>query len=523
MPMPSVGIRSLAVSFPPTVRTNQYWLDQFPGLVSPIQRSARLPQPLELPDNPSGLEMWLQAVTPYLADPFRGSVERRVLAEQETSQALEFQAAQAALQAADLPSEQIDLAIVASLFPDAVGPGGAADLAQSLGLGCPAWNLESTCASALVALQTAQSLIQTGVYQNILIIVSHIGSRSVNEQDTLAWAMGDGAGALVVGPVAASQGILGTQVLSTATTVGAYVHEWGMDAQGQPRIQTRTGENVSRLAETAADTLHQCCHAAVAASGVQLEDIRLFAINTPTAWYAQVFAQALGVEIDRITNLYPHYANIGPVFPIANLDHAARTGKIQENDLVLIYANGAGATAAATVMRWSKVALGAGSGQGISQEYPAIPSSSTASASLASASLASAPTASAPTVSTSIASTDRADRVAAILSLSPADLTSAIVTYLIEWLAQSRQLAPDQLNGTILLSTLLDSLMAIVLRSQLETDFQVRVPMEKFFGEQTIGHLSQYLTDQLAIMELISDSAIQPELSQSNDREVMIL
>ncbi|MBD2328049.1 3-oxoacyl-[acyl-carrier-protein] synthase III C-terminal domain-containing protein [Alkalinema sp. FACHB-956] len=513
MTMPSVGIRSLAVSFPSTIRTNQYWLDKFPDLVSPGQRSTRLPQPLELSENPSGLEIWLQAIVPYLADPFRGSVARRVLAEQESSQALESQAAQAALQAAELQPEQIDLAIVASLFPDEVGPGTAARLAQSLGLICPAWNLESTCASALVALQTAQSLIQTGIYHNILIIVSHIGSRSVNDRDTLAWSMGDGAGAWVVSPVAPSQGILGTYILSTATTTGAYVHEWGMDEQGQPRIQTRTGNNVSRLAEIAAETMQQCCQAALAAAGVGLEEIQLFAINTPTAWYAEVFAQALGVESDRVMNLYPDYGNIGPVFPMANLDHAARAGKIRDNDLVLIYANGAGATAAATVMRWGAVALAAESGQEVTRECPPTPILSTASISTASIS----------TASTSTTSTDQSDRVASLLSLSLADRASAITIYLIEWLAQARQLSPDQLNGTILLSTLLDSLMAIVLRSQLETDFQVRVPMEKFFGEQTIDHLSQYLMDQLSIVELIKNPAIQPELSQANDREVMIL
>ncbi|MEH2408391.1 hypothetical protein [Nostoc sp.] len=60
------------------------------------------------------------------------------------------------------------------------------------------WNLESTCSSALIALQNAQALIQTGIYRNVLVVVSHIGSNTVNEEDTLSWSMGDGAGAFVV-------------------------------------------------------------------------------------------------------------------------------------------------------------------------------------------------------------------------------------------------------------------------------------------------------------------------------------
>jgi 3-oxoacyl-[acyl-carrier-protein] synthase-3 len=46
------------------------------------------------------------------------------------------------------------------------------------------------------------------------------------------------------------------------------------------------------------------------------------------------------------------------VLPIANLYHAAQSGKIHENDLVLVYTIGSASTAAATVIRWGEVAVG---------------------------------------------------------------------------------------------------------------------------------------------------------------------
>lgn len=351
--MQSVGIRSLAVSFPHTIRTNQYWLQKFPKFgTQTIQRQARVPKSVELMSNQNGLDIWLQEVTPYLSDPFRGSVKRRVLASDESSLLLECHAAQDALTAAKLAAEEVDLVLVSSLFPNAVGPGLAAHLARELGLRCPAWNLESTCSGALIALETAQAFLHTGAYHNMLIVVSHIGSHAVNEEDTLSWSMGDGAGACVVGFVKPDQGILSTKIIPTTATCGAYMHELVIDSQGKPRIQTCTGEAVSILAETAVDFVRHCCQEAVSAAGVSLEQINFFAFNIPTAWYASVCAKALGIDPGRVIDLYPLYANIGPVFPVANLYHAVSTGKIRENDLVLVYANGAGATAAATVIRW---------------------------------------------------------------------------------------------------------------------------------------------------------------------------
>ncbi|MCX7596621.1 MAG: 3-oxoacyl-ACP synthase, partial [Fischerella sp.] len=154
----SIGIRSLAVSFGSIIRTNEYWLKKFPELGK--QEKSRKAKPLKSAAfAPAGnvLDIWSQAVAPYLSDPFRGNVERRVVDTNESSLTLEYRAAKDALTAAQLSSQQVELMIVASLFPEQVGHGNAVYLAQQLGLSCPAWNLESTCSSALVALQNAHA------------------------------------------------------------------------------------------------------------------------------------------------------------------------------------------------------------------------------------------------------------------------------------------------------------------------------------------------------------------------------
>lgn len=502
----SVGIRSLAVSFPSLIRTNDYWFKKDP-LAVPARPKRVRHKTSQSTSNDDGTEIWSQAVAPYLDDPFRGNVERRVLSQTESSHTLECQAAQEALKAANLQPEAVDLAIVTSLFSKPTGLGNATSLAQHLNLSCPAWNLESTCSSALVALQTASALVQTGEYRNVLVMVSQMGSKTVDDEDTLSWSMGDGAGAFVVGLLKPNQGVLATKIISATATDGAYSHELVTDAQGVPWMRTRTGENASMLAETAVDFVRTCCEGAAAAAGVSLERINFFAFNTPTAWYANVCTRALGIDPERTINLYPRYANIGPVLPVANLYHAAQSGKLRENDLVLVYTNGAGATAGAIVMRWGDVALGVG---------PAPPISVTAEQEKIH--LAGMDACATKTITQTV-SLSREQ----LLSVEPVQRRQMLETYLMEWLANSLQLGSNELTPQQAFASLLDSLMALMFRSRIESDLQVQVPMEKFFGDNTIAQLADHLLNQLALANLVASEPIDAVETREAKREKLSL
>jgi len=500
----SVGISALAVSFPSIIRTNDYWQQKFPELVAQTQpKRTRLPRNTTFTSDHQDLDIWSQEVAPYLSDPFRGNVERRVLAPNESSLTLECRAARDAISAAKLSPEQVELMMVASLFPEQIGPGNAVYLARQLELNCPAWNLESTCSSALVALQNACALVRTGEYSNVLVVVSHIGSHSVDEQDTLSWSMGDGAGAFLVNSLKPNQGILASKIVHTVATCGAYLHELVTNEQGKPHLRTRTGENASTLAETAVEFVRTCGEGAMAKAGVSFEQINFFAFNTPTPWYANVCSRALGIAPEQTINLYPRYANIGPVLPLANLYHATIAGKIHENDLVLVYTNGAGATAAATVMRWGEVALG---------PEPAPPFG---------------------VIEQEEKITIRSEEILTIevTSLSREELMNSALkerqqkleNYLLKWLANSLQLPLTNLHPQQPLAPLLDSLMAFELKRRIETDLQVQIPIEKLFGDSNIAQLVEILINQLILENLITSELATPANKQEKAREKFTL
>lgn len=357
--MSSVGIRSLAVSFPSEIRTNDYYRKNYPDLFVRAEQKS-LARTFSTLDSTSDSIEFDREMAPYLSDPFRGAVERRILAPGETPLTLEYRAACNALKAAKLSPKEVDLIIVSSLLPENyVNPGNAVYIAKALGVEAPAWNLESMCTSALVDIEIAYSLVQSQKYHNVLIVVSTTYSRVASKKDTLSWFLGDGAAACVIGQLKENQGILATKVVNTAETCGVFNHEMKVDEQGKPYINMEAKEGGGKeLRNTATNYIRTCCKGAIAAAGVTLDQIDFFAVNTPLAWYASLFASTLGIDPKRTLNLFPVYGNIGAALPLVNLYHAAQLSKIQENSLVLVYGIGSTSTTGAIVMRWGDVALG---------------------------------------------------------------------------------------------------------------------------------------------------------------------
>jgi len=352
----SVGICSLALSLPSIRRTNDYYREKYPDLVAQSEQKS-LAKLFSLADSIPSNEFDLEML-PYLKDPFRGTVERWVLGPGESSLTLEERAARDALDAAKLTSNDVDLMLVSSVWPEQIGFGNAAFLAQKLGLQGAAWNLDGACGSTPVALQSACALVRAGEYRNVLVVTSCTYSRFVDEDDTISWFLGDGAGAFVVGSLEPKQGILGTKTVNTSVLNDLVYLNFTQDKQGNPKIRIQLPTHAKKvLSETAAALLRTCCEGAVAAAGVTYDQIDFFLFNTPSAWFASFCTGVLGINPERTLNFYPQYANIGPVLTVANLYHAAQLGKIRENDLVLVYGYGAAGVASANVMRWGNVTL----------------------------------------------------------------------------------------------------------------------------------------------------------------------
>lgn len=351
------GIRGLAVAFPETVRSNDYYRERFAAEVaaSEDRKLAKLWSAQGVEE----LSDFDRAFEPYKKDPFRGTVERRVLTEGEPVLPLELKAARRALEAASRAPADVDLVLMTSFLPDRCGVGNAAFLAKELELHAPAWNLETACSSATAALRLASSQVRSGDASCVLCVVSCSYSRAVDPDDNFGWFLGDGCAAFVVTPETEGVGYVASKTINTRQTCGALWYAMELDAAGEPQLRIRAGDTAGRaLRDTASEYLQECVHGAAQAAGVALSEIDFFAFNTPTAWYADFCTRALGIERSRTIDTYPFYANTGPVLWPTNLHHAGCLDRIRPGDLVMTYSVGSVSSAGAIVMRWGDVGLG---------------------------------------------------------------------------------------------------------------------------------------------------------------------
>lgn len=355
----AVGITALSVVFPEIVRGNDYWKEKYPDIVATEEK--RQLAKLWNVDGEGSKDPFDVAMAPYLKDPFRGAVQRRIRAPKETSRSMEVRAAREALSAAGMTPSDPDMTLVSSLLPDQHAVGNAAYLAGELvGLRGPAITVESACASSVVALDLAVALIRSGAHRTVLVVVSNSGSVQLDERNTLSWFVGDGAAAFVVSVLPEEgQGVLGSHTVSTHDTCDMFRCEPVYDPEQGVVLRTRAHKDAGQMAkETAARYLQECCSGALKNAGVSLEEIGFFVFHSPTAFYPAFCANVLSVPDERWISTYPRYANIGSVVMPATLHVAAREGQLKPNQLVLAYAVGSSSTASAVVMRWGDVALG---------------------------------------------------------------------------------------------------------------------------------------------------------------------
>jgi 3-oxoacyl-[acyl-carrier-protein] synthase-3 len=358
MPGKSVSgtITAIATAFPKQIRTNAWWDEHYPELVRNAREATLARLWANFEDGQASA--YDRTIAKYLADPFRGTVERRVMSPGMTAQQMQLAAARAALEAGDIDPASVDLILLAALRPDSLIVGDAAFLVRELGVRAPAISFETACSSALVGYTLASELVRAGRYRRILVVVCCTYTRDVELGDSFSWFLGDGAAAYVVEP-SAEFGILGAHTTPTTETCGAFSYEPTI-VDGTATLRMRTNREIAgkSIRDNSEGYLRRCVDGALSEAGLGMRDVDFLICNTPTAWFAQFCADVLGVGLERTVDNYPRFANCGPTLWPSNLVTALREGKIQTGNVVSSFSIGSVSTAASVVFRAGEIAVG---------------------------------------------------------------------------------------------------------------------------------------------------------------------
>ncbi|HEX9998501.1 MAG TPA: beta-ketoacyl-ACP synthase III [Abditibacterium sp.] len=284
---------------------------------------------------------WIRART--------GIHQRHIVADDESTADIAYQAALKALDDAKLGADQIDLIIVATCTPDYQFPATAAVVQNRLGAQCAAFDLEAACSGFVYGLVVAAQFIASGAMRNVLVIGAEVMSRVVDWNDrNTAVLFGDGAGAAVVSAVPRDFGLLGFDL--GANGAGGPLLKCAPRAErGETGKVFQNGREVYKFAVHA---MGESAHRALEKCGLSGDDVDLLVPHQANIRIIESAAKRLGMPMEKVFLNLQDYGNTSAAsIPIA-LSEAKQKGHLQRGDTVVVVGFGAGLTWASGVLKW---------------------------------------------------------------------------------------------------------------------------------------------------------------------------
>ncbi|MBI2434749.1 MAG: ketoacyl-ACP synthase III [Candidatus Hydrogenedentes bacterium] len=288
-----------------------------------------------------------------------GINQRHVVGPDQAASDLGLKAGRRALETAGVAPEEVDYLICATLTPDYFMPSSACLIQHKLGLTrAAAVDINAACSGFVYGLQMADAFIRAGVHKTILVIASEVLSLRLDwtKRDT-AVLFGDGSGAVVIRGEEGEQGIL-----STFAAADGHAYDILHIPAGGTRL-VLTPENITdtergiimngrELYKRAVMAFGEAVEKALQQTGCKAEDIDIFVPHQANERIIDSAAKRIGLPSEKVYLNLDRVANTSAAsIPIA-LDQARREGRIEENDLVLLAAFGAGLTWASAMVRW---------------------------------------------------------------------------------------------------------------------------------------------------------------------------
>jgi 3-oxoacyl-[acyl-carrier-protein] synthase III len=281
-----------------------------------------------------------------------GIRERHIAAEGEFTSDLATQAARAALDAAGLAIDDIDLLLVATTTPDLVFPSTACIVQSKLGMtnGKPAFDLQAVCSGFVYAMSVADQFIKTGAAKYVLVIGAETLSRITDWNDRgncILW--GDGAGAVVLG-ASAEPGIIATHIHADGRHKELLRTTSGPSAgMKEPALMRMEGNAVFKMA---VNTLDRIVDETLEANGLQKSEIDWLVPHQANIRIISATAKKLGMSMDNVVTTVAGHGNTSAASVPLAFDVAVRDGRIQRGQTVLMEAFGGGFTWGSVLLKY---------------------------------------------------------------------------------------------------------------------------------------------------------------------------
>ena len=285
----------------------------------------------------------------------RTGIKERHLVVNETTAKMSAEAAKQALLEAGMKAEELDLIILGTVSGDHVTPSTACEVQSKIGaVNAVAFDINAACSGFMFAMNTAYAYIQSGIYQNALIIGAETLSKIMDWTDRSTCVLfGDGAGAAVV--KADEKGLI--RFVQNSDGAKGMVLACQNRLNNNPLVENSKdlhyvdmdGQEVYKFAVS---TVPASINQVLEEAGLTVSDIKYFLLHQANMRIIQSVAKRLKADLDKFPTTLEHYANTSAASVPILLDEVNKKGLLQKGDKLVLAGFGGGLTWSAAVLEW---------------------------------------------------------------------------------------------------------------------------------------------------------------------------
>ncbi|MGH9657215.1 MAG: beta-ketoacyl-ACP synthase III [Bryobacteraceae bacterium] len=288
-----------------------------------------------------------------------GISERHIAAPDQATSDLAVEAAQAALAHRGIDASEIGAIILCTVTPDMLFPSTACLVQTRIGAS-RAWgfDLVAACSGFLYGLNTGAHLVGAGTHDKVLVIGADTMSRIIDYKDRGTCILfGDGAGAMLLEP-SEEPGYI--DFLGEIDGSGGDYLKMPAGGSRRPATCETVNERLhfvhqdgGQVFKYAVRKMTEMCAAILARNGLKASDVAALIPHQANRRIITATAERLGLPCERVVINIDRYGNTtAGTIPLATRD-AVESGRLNNGDLILFAAVGAGYTAGACLWRWS--------------------------------------------------------------------------------------------------------------------------------------------------------------------------
>ena len=300
----------------------------------------------------------------------------------ETTATMATEAAKRAVENAGIKPEEIDVIVVSTVSSNLILPNTACFVQEQIGaVNAFCFDINTACTGFMMAYNTVQSYINSGLVKTALIIGAEGLSRIVDWSDRGTCILfGDGAGAAIV---KASEAAVFETVMKSDGRKGSALTCYNGFATRPRKIFTEEKQEISDIYEKmngqensgtnkkidgqeSSDTfvkmdgqeifrfavkeVPKCINELMEKMNITSDDVDMFVLHQANLRICQGIAKRLKISMDKVPTNVSEYGNTSSACIPILLDELFKAGKLKKGDKIIMSGFGAGVTLAATYL-----------------------------------------------------------------------------------------------------------------------------------------------------------------------------